>query len=254
MLILVSTTQRCGSTWLVRMLQQSLGLESRYIDCRQLGFRLLKQSLPVALTNLAAAARELPYGLLKTHDIPSEDFDGVCSIIPNLRLLTISRDFKDVAVSRFFYYRYYWPTVPQLGPLPPNLQAFYSSVRDLPDKQALAKLTADPLLRGWAREWAAFETPFQSVNVLRLTYDAMLRGVERHRIEEFTGVTITQWQSIAEAQQVERADHGRRGAQCFNRAGRSGQWREWFTPLEARAIDAVQRDAVCSARDRCVRH
>src|SRR4051812_3308611 len=114
---LVSTTQRCGSTWLTQMLERTTNSGHRYIDGTACGFDIFGDAKPGALLNLRAALlNKNDVRVYKSHDIASKDFDAVANAFPDLVVLTISRDFKDIAVSRYFYYRYFWPTQPALGP------------------------------------------------------------------------------------------------------------------------------------------
>ena len=154
---LVSTTQRCGSTWLVRMLEAMTGSATHYVNGLELGFCLRG---PGGAMAAAALAKELhaqrDVCVFKTHDVPRRDFDAVCAALPELRVLTVSRDFKDVLVSRYFYYRYYWPTDAALGPLPRHLAEFFGGLGKMGDRAALARLVQSEVLRNWAEEWAAF--------------------------------------------------------------------------------------------------
>ena len=237
-MFLVTTTQRCGSTWLTRILERMTGSASGYVDGRELGFRVRAHSEEGAPEILAGALRSLrPAEVFKTHDIPSKDFDGVCAALPELRLLTVSRDFKDVIVSRYFYYRYYWPSDPTLGSFPQYLMDLFASFKNVPDRAALAQLIESPELRAWAEEWAAFEGAFATPNALRVRYSGLLDDSERSSLEAFTGRPFPRLASFEAAQEAETADTGRAGRTRFYRRGQCGQWREWFTGTQGRALD-----------------
>lgn len=249
-LFLVTTTQRCGSTWLTRILEGMTGTVCRYVDGRALGFRIHRESEARAPAVLAAGLRAMaPVEVFKTHDVPSREFDRLCAVLPELRVLTVSRDFKDVLVSRYFYYRYYWPDDPTLGALPAHLAGLFDSMDGLSDREALPLLLASATLLGWAGEWAAFEGPFATGHALRVGYEGLLDGSAREAIEAFTGHRMPQVASFAERQRAETIDTGRRGRSRFNRCGRSGQWREWFTEEQASRLDAlVSSDAGTTAQ------
>ena len=60
MIFLVSTTQRCGSTWLVRMLEAMTGSAACYVNGLEIGFRLRGSSdagAVMALGKMLRAAR-----------------------------------------------------------------------------------------------------------------------------------------------------------------------------------------------------
>ena len=108
MIFLVSTPQRCGSTWLVRMLAGMAESQEVYVDGLAMGFSLAKQRAAEAVEDLARRLRRDAGAVrvFKTHDVPSADFDAVCAAMPELRVLTMHRDFRDTVVSRYFYLRY----------------------------------------------------------------------------------------------------------------------------------------------------
>ena len=135
MIFLVSTTQRCGSTWLVRMLEAMTGSAGCYVNGLEMGFRLRPVSAGTAVVDLGKMLRAARSGrVFKTHDVPSRDFDAVCAELPEVRVLTVSRDFRDVLVSRYFYYRYYWPADATLGALPRHLAEFFGTLGKAGDR------------------------------------------------------------------------------------------------------------------------
>ena len=244
MIFLVTTTQRCGSTWLVRMLEAMTGSMGCYVNGLEMGFRLRRVSAGTAVVDLGKMMRTTgDVRVFKTHDVPSRDFDAVCAELPELRVLTVSRDFKDVLVSRYFYYRYYWPTDAMLGPLPLHLAEFFGSLGRIGDRAALARLVKSGVLRNWAEEWAAFEGAFTTPNALRVTYAGLLDGSEKEALEEFTGRALPRLESFETMQQAETHDTGRGARSRFHREGRSGQWKRWFTAGEAAEISARADEA-----------
>jgi Sulfotransferase domain len=244
-LFLITTTQRCGSTWLTRVLRQMTNLPCVYLNCTALGFSLDSPRADHAISNLEKSLGTIRgTHVAKTHDIPSKDFDAVCSAIPYVRILTLNRDFKDVVISRYFYCRYYWPSDPSLGPLPPEFSEFLESASHLPDRLALSALARSPLLENWALQWAAFEGEFSTSNAIRLRYESMLEGTDQSRLEEFTGISYSAIEPFREIQASETIDTGRAGSTRFNREGRCGQWKEWLTAEEGMVIDSVTRRCV----------
>ncbi len=84
-------------------------------------------------------------------------------------------------------------------------------------------------MRCWAREWAAFEGPFTTRHALRVNYMGMLDESEFPRLAEFTGLPVRKRRPFAIEQQQETKETGRDGKSRFNRRGRAGEWREWWT-------------------------
>lgn len=212
-MFLVSTTQRCGSTWLTRILEKMTGTACLYVDGRALGFRvraLGAEGAPGAMRELMRAAHGIV--VFKTHDVPSKDFDVLCGAFPEVRVLTVSRDFKDVLVSRYFYYRYYWPDDPALGALPAHLSELFVAMRGLSDREGIGLLLGSAVLRGWAGEWVAFEGGFATSHALRVRYEGMIDGSEHEAIEAFSGHRMPPMDSFTERQRAETIDTGRRGA------------------------------------------
>ncbi len=250
MRFLLSTTQRCGSTWISQLLEKASGLRGRYIDCTALGFRIGNVSEPEAVNALRNLVNRSPeVGVFKTHDIPSKDFDAACAALPGVQIVTVSREFKDVVVSRYFYYRYYWETDPALGQMRPHLTAFFGSVRDLPDGEALRRLLGHAILKNWAAEWAAFEGPFTTRNAVRLSYEGMLIGQDRQKFERIIRQPFPAIPSFEEMRKWETSARGRQGPQHFYRKGRSGQWQEWFSVEQAGEIDRVRDEAMRASTD-----
>ena len=238
-MVLVSTTQRCGSTWLVRILEAMTGSVSHYINGRELGFRLRGSNGVMAVAALEKEMRaQRGIRVFKTHDVPSCDFDAVCAAMPKVRVLTVSRDFKDVLVSRYFYYRYYWPTDAALGPLPGYLAKFFGRMGKMGDRAALARLAQSKILRNWAEEWAAFEGGFATARALRVTYRGLLDGSAHVALELFTGLACPRLESFQVMHQAETYETGRKARSRFHRAGRCGEWTRWLSPEQGAAIEA----------------
>ena len=244
-MFLITTTQRCGSTWLTRTLVQMTGSLDIYLDGLPMGFSLAELREAGAVDKLARFLRERPeISVYKTHDVPSADFDAVCAAMPELRILTMQRDFKDVVVSRYFYMRHHWPTEPALGPVPKWFAEYLTQIGDAPDREALPVLLAARVLRGWAREWAAFEGPFDTPHAIRLRYTTLLDGSDHARLEAFTGLPVQTIKPFAAEQRDETRQTGRAGHARFHRNGRPGQWRDWFTSDQGRQLDALAAAAL----------
>jgi hypothetical protein len=222
------------------MLAEMTGTRDTYVDGLQMGFSLAEPRKPGAAERLAAFLCGQPETqVFKTHDVPSADFDAVCAALPELRILTMQRDFKDVVVSRYFYMRHHWPTEPALGTPPKWFAEYLSQIGDAPDREALPMLLEARVIRAWAREWAAFEGAFATQRAIRLQYGALLDGSAHPRLEAFTELPVRGIKPFEAEQRDETLLTGRDGNARFHRNGRTGQWRDWFTSEQGRQLDAV---------------
>jgi hypothetical protein len=211
-----------------------------YVDGLQMGFSLAKPREPGAVERLADfLRRHAGIRVFKTHDVSSGDFDAVCAAMPELRILTMQRDFKDVVVSRYFYMRHHWPSEPALGSLPPEFAEYLAQIGDMPDREALPALLDAPVLRDWAREWAAFEGAFDTPHAIRLRYAALLDESDHARLEAFTGLPVRAVRHFTVEQRDETLQTGRAGKARFHRNGSAGQWREWFSTEQGARLDAL---------------
>jgi Sulfotransferase domain len=242
-MFIISTPQRCGSTWLTRMMALMTDSRDVYMDGLKMGFRLAAPCDAGAVEKLGEFLRkEPPVKVIKTHDIPSAQFDAVCAAYPDVRILTMHRDFRDTVVSRYFYLRYYRQSIVGLDALSPAFREFLMVVGGMSDAEALVLLLETPCVRGWAREWAAFEGPFKSPNAIRITYDGMLDESDFPKLVEFSGLPLRKHRPFEIEQQAETAKTGRDGSARFNRKGRSGEWRDWFSREQGERLHAMAND------------
>jgi Sulfotransferase domain len=243
-MFLVTTPQRCGSTWLTKMLCGMAKSRDVYINGLRLGFRLTPPSESGAIENLSHFISRRPrVKVFKTHDVAAKDFDEICEAIPDLRILTLHRDFRDVLVSRYFYLRYYWLTEPRLGALPPLFAQFLGAIGAMPDAEALPAMLETPIVEGWAREWNAFETHFTTPHALRVTYTGMLDESEFPRLADFVGLSLRRRRAFEIEQKEETLHTGRDGMARFNRKGRAGEWREWFNEEQGARLSGLASNA-----------
>ena len=242
-MFIISTPQRCGSTWLTRMMALMTDSRDVYMDGLKMGFRLAAPCEPKAVEKLSEFLRKEPsVKVIKTHDIPSSQFDTVCAAVPEVHILTMHRDFRDTVVSRYFYLRYYRQSTVGFEALSPAFREFLMVIGGMSDAEALVLLLGTPCVHGWAREWAAFEGPFKSPNAMRITYDGMLDESDFPKLVEFTGLPLRKRRPFEIEQRAETAKTGRDGRARFNRKGRSGEWREWFTPEQGERLNTLAAD------------
>lgn len=241
MQFLISTTQRCGSTWLTKALERVIGgRKNDYLNGSALGFKLNKLSDDGAfekLREIIAERAEIP--IFKTHDIPSKDFDRIGEEIPQLKILTLHREFKDVLISRYFYYRYHWPENPSLGHLTEPFATLFADVAALSDKDAISCVINSEILPIWVSEWKAFEHPFQTEMGIRLSYAEMIENGEIASLNEFIGRKIPLAANFEALQNLETATTGRDGRSRFYRQGKCHQWTAWISAADSATIDEL---------------
>jgi hypothetical protein len=222
-------------------------VQGGYLDGLELGFRVHEMSMENAPDKLvkrvgmrrAAVPAQIPL-IIKTHDISSRDLDALADRIENIRFILVHRDFKDVTISRYFYYRYFWPSNPDLGRMPNHLEEVFSPISYLADRDALKALIEGPLIQNWVSEWAAFETPFSTPKALRVSFTDMLDGSAFASVSDFLQFKVMPGPSI-EKRRLENEDSGR---QRFYRRGASEEWREWFAPSDVALLDGLASSAV----------
>jgi hypothetical protein len=226
-----------------------------YIDGNTLGFNLLRPTpasafkrLALQVEKLALSCAESRFGVFKTHDVAPKDFATLAELMPQLRIVTLRRDFKDVVVSRYFYCRYYWHTEPALGDPPRMVTQMFAATAGFSDVAALKTLLRLPLIRAWAREWSAFEMDFAHQRAIRVDYEQLLDGSDWARIAGFVGHGLPHAEPFAAEQALETQNSGRTGKTRFNRQGTAGQWQNWFDENDAAHLDALARSAVERAK------
>ena len=246
-MFLITTPQRCGSTWLTRMLCGMAKSRDVYVNGLGIGFRLIPTSEAGAISKLTRFMSRRPaVAVFKTHDIAPKDFDEICTAIPELKILTLQRDFRDIVVSRYFYLRYYWPNEPLLGAMPKNFRQFLTDIGAAPDEVAFTSLLETEMLQGWAREWGAFEGAFSTPHAIRLSYTGMLDESDFPRIADFTGLPLRRRRAFEIEQEQETLNTGRDGMARFNRKGQAGEWREWFSEEQGRWLQTLAREAAAA--------
>lgn len=233
------------------MLERMADSHNAYVDCRKLGFFLKKPSHEDAPLKLRAALGALPNRVFKTHDLASKDFDAAASVMPNIKIITIRRDFKDVVISRFFYYRYHWPANSTLGLLPSYLRSYFAEIDRRSDREAVRRLLQTRIIEIWSTEWAAFETEFSTSQGLRINFeDIAAEGITvlAKQLELFTGLKCDARIPFNRQQIGETETTGRTGSARFHREGRTGQYLEWFTELELKALNELGDASIARAR------
>jgi len=112
--VMVSTTQRCGSTWLARICgevqrepiaQYVAGLKYNLLTSEEMS----SEQLRIALTGFSSDIRSINSRLFKSHDLPPKIVPGFLDLNPDFFVFNITRDFRDVLISRLFYNRYFLP-------------------------------------------------------------------------------------------------------------------------------------------------
>jgi len=241
---LITTTQRVASSYLQRILHCVTKLPEPYLDATACGFSLFDPTPDNAIERVAQRIEETGSAIYKTHDIGTKDFPRLCARLPELKVLTISRDFEDVVVSRFHYYRYFWHAKRELGEFPDHLKPVFEKYNTMDDATALNDLVNTQLVRDWAAEWVAFEGPFdETKNVIRLRYTHFEFGFLNH-LWSFLGLDApAKLPTFSEIQATEKANTGRDGNSRFHRRGRSGEAQEVFATESLWRLRAIAYDA-----------
>lgn len=241
---LITSTQRVASSYLQRILHCATKLPEPYLDATACGFSLFEATPDDAIERVAQRIEEGGSAIYKTHDIGTKDFPRLCARLPQLKVLTISRDFEDVVVSRFHYYRYFWHTNRELGAFPDHLKPVFDRYSGMEDHAALSDLVGTQLVRDWVAEWVAFEGVLnENESVIRLKYTDFEFGC-LNRLWNFLGLEAPlDLPTFSKIQVAEKAQTGRDGNARFHRRGRSGEAQEVFTTELLWEVRAIAYDA-----------
>jgi hypothetical protein len=200
------------------------------LDATACGFSLFDPTPDDAIERVSQRIEETGSAIYKTHDIGTKDFDRLCARMPELKVLTITRDFADVVVSRFHYYRYFWHAKRELGAFPDHLKPYFDKYENWDDVSALNDIVHTDLILNWASEWAAFEGPLDGVkNALRLNYTDFEYSSLNKLWEFLALMPPNKLPTFSEIQATETANTGRDGNARFHRRGRSGESLQVFT-------------------------
>lgn len=189
--VLISTTQRCGSTWISSMCCKIFGKSESGEYVSGLPQRLMDVSLfgcgdaeRVAEFSQTVRNAVLKTGLrvFKTHDLPLRLVPLFLDQNPDFWVFNIVRDFRDVMISRLMYNRYYLPTVG----LPVECR-FVEEQLHLTEVEMVRQFYGTKEMLDWLVQWKLFNEPVEHERYARLEYEVLLNEVELKRTVELLG-------------------------------------------------------------------
>jgi hypothetical protein len=154
--ILVSTTQRCGSTWLASMCYRIKGeFVAEYVGALDYG---LADAEPPAgdrliegVARFSDSIKKFPGSVFKTHDLPPALSPVFLEMNPDFHVVNVVRDFRDVLISRLFYNRYFLAAA-----LRPCESPFVDRNRLLSDQTLVQKFLRTDEMETWLEDWLRF--------------------------------------------------------------------------------------------------
>lgn len=189
--VLVSTTQRCGSTWISSMCckitgqpqkaEYVSGLPQKLLDFSLFGNGDAKRVAGFS-QGVKEAAMRTGSKVFKTHDLPIRLVPLFLEQNPDFWVFNIVRDFRDVMISRLMYSRYYLPTVG----LPVECR-FVAEHPHLTEVEMVRQFYGTKEMLDWLVQWKLFNEPVGHERYVRLEYEALLDAAELQRTVELLG-------------------------------------------------------------------
>jgi hypothetical protein len=194
--VLVSTTQRCGSTWLAQICQLITG-QSRpalYVEGLSCGLKRFHEfgendetAMECFITKVTLAQkRNTACRVFKTHDLPPYFAEHFLTEKKNFLIVNVQRDFRDVLVSRLMYNRHHLPKHHNRCE-----SAFVKKHMELDDRSLVEAFLGSSEMLQWLTDWKLFSQPCEHRRYLKFRYESMLdeQGhleAVRHLIESMT--------------------------------------------------------------------
>lgn len=229
MLVYSNGAFKSGSTWLyaiARNIRKGCPLPDGYQNPNQNAAGVLREQLEDFLTNVDYATVDY---VLKAH-LSTVKGRAMLEGRPNVRILTIERDIRDVAVSAYYHYL-------RLGKIKGTFEEYFWTG---------GERTVRRVLR-YHRVWAP-----TSSSIHKTTYEALLEDFEKEisRIADFLEVTLStadlqrvkEATSLSVSQKRERNKKGENKEIYFFRKGTAGQWTDYLTPPMLKRIEEIQAE------------
>ena len=256
--VLVSTTQRCGSSWVTSICYTILGLHNGsglYVGGLKQGLLKLNDGGPERDAERVAEFSEVLRGhiaagvrVFKTHDLPPRLFALFLEQNPDFHIINVIRDFRDVLISRLMYNRYY---LPAMGI--PLECAFVETHSELSDLELVRQFYGTAEMLDWLCMWKRFSEPVQHPRCLRLQYEEMLDNARlRETVELLGGILRPEGMSEAEIGRVIGAcqfgeselnlkkDRKQREVKSdFCRKGVAGDFERFLTPHQSQVLSVL---------------
>lgn len=255
--ILVSTTQRCGSSWVAIICRGLFDWHQASAYVPGIEFGLLDVTRfddqdEVKVEGFSKLAQEAARGspVLKTHDLPVRFVTGFLERNPDFAVVNVHRDFRDVLISRIMYNRHHLPSKGR------KIESkFIESHLDLGDRELVQRFLQSPEFLAWFTNWKIFAEPCSHPRYLALSYERMLseegllEAVLRLRDlalldeTEFTREDATElarsvtFDSFLLNGQKQRATREIKSDFC--RKGVAGDFINYLTPMQAKRIEIL---------------
>lgn len=257
--VLVSTTQRCGSSWVTSICYTILGLHNGsglYVGGLKQGLMKVNDGGPERDAEKVAEFSQVLRGhfstsgvrVFKTHDLPPRLFQLFLEQNPDFHIINVIRDFRDVLISRLMYNRYY---LPALGI--PLESVFVETHTELSDLELVREFYGTAEMLDWLCMWKRFHEPVEHPRALRLRYEEMLDPARLREIVKLLGtVLVPQGLPEAEVERVMAAcqfgeselnlkkDRKQREVKSdFCRKGVAGDFERFLTPHQSQVLSVL---------------
>ncbi len=175
--VIISTTQRCGSTWISSICGKIFqgggvvhyvpGLPHGLLDYTRHGTD--DESKVEAFSDDVRTMLTQGKRVIKTHDLPPRFASQFLDQNPNFILINVIRDFRDVMISRLMYNRYHLPSIGRQIEC-----AFVADMAHLNDVQMVQGFYGTPEMLDWLAHWRLFNEPLAHERYLVLQYEHLL--------------------------------------------------------------------------------
>lgn len=229
MLVYCNGAFKSGSTWLysiARNLRKGKNLPEGYQNPNQNAVGISHDRLEDFLASVDYAKTNY---VVKAH-LATVKGRELLEGRPNVKILTIERDIRDVAVSSYYHYL-------RLGKIKGTFEEYF---------WVGGERTIRRVLR-YHRVWAP-----TSPSIYKTRYESLLENFEAEivNLAEFVGVTLSPADmervkdntSLSASQKRERDKKGDDEEIYFFRKGTSGQWTDYLTAPMLDRIEAIQRE------------
>lgn len=186
--VLVSTTQRCGSSWIASICCRIIGNSQRPTYVGGLPFGLLdfarygsedEEKVVNYSRRLRDPAIMLNDRVFKTHDLPPRLAPIFLEQNPDFVVINVVRDFRDILISRLMYNRYYLPTLGTATEC-----KFVAENAHLSDIEMARQFYGTAEMLEWLANWKLFDEETEHDRYLRLRYEDLLEDGQLKRIIE----------------------------------------------------------------------
>jgi len=174
---LVTTTQRCGATWVAAICRAitDQGKPAGYVpglDCGLMDFGDWDADPAGKIrqfSRLFRAPKHRGKAVFKTHDLPPALVGEFLEQNPNFHVVNVVRDFRDVLVSRVMYNRHHLPSNGR------RIESrFVRNHPDLSDDELIKRFFGSREMLQWFVNWKIFAAAVPHERYIRLRYESLL--------------------------------------------------------------------------------